>query len=85
MWNLIFDGKSYIIKALIILEDEIDNLINYFHIELDHIEINRRLYEIERRGLYINKLSEKVENITLFYMNKYIIRINLILKNVESV
>lgn len=67
------------------MEDEIDNLINYFHIELDHIEINRRLYEIERRGLYINKLSEKVENITLFYMNKYIIRINLILKNVESV
>ena len=36
----IFEGKAYLINSLIFLADEANNIINLFHIELNHIGIN---------------------------------------------
>ncbi len=51
----LFEGQQYIINSLILLEIEIEPIVNLFHIKLGHLGINVLMYEIERRGLYINK------------------------------
>ena len=45
----IHDGKIISIKALILLEDKVDDIITYFHNELCHLGIHMLQYELERR------------------------------------
>lgn len=59
----LFEGQQYIINSLILLEIEIEPIVNLFHIKLGHLGINVLMYEIERRGLYINRLLEYCKKI----------------------
>lgn len=51
------------INSIILINEEIEKIITLFHNELGHIGINRLLFEIERRGKYINNLKIEIENI----------------------
>ena len=46
-----FNGELYLIKCLILLEEEAIKIVKYFHNKLSHMGINMLRYEIERRGL----------------------------------
>lgn len=59
----VFDNKIYIIKSMILLEDEITKIIKIFHQNLEHIGINRLIIEIEYRGLFINNIAKKTKTI----------------------
>ena len=48
---------------MILLEDECTKIIEIFHQNLGHIGINRLIFEIERRGLFINNISKKTKSI----------------------
>lgn len=56
-------GKTYLINSLILLADEANKIITFFHIELNHIGINLLQHEIERRGVFINKLTYMLKDI----------------------
>lgn len=61
--NCLYDGKTYIFNTLILLEEEALDIINLFHRDLSHIGINLLQYEIERRGIFINKLTYMIKEI----------------------
>ena len=58
-----FNGELYLIKCLILLEEEAIKIVKYFHNKLSHMGINMLRYEIERRGLYRNKLNDIICNV----------------------
>ena len=58
-----FDNKNYIIESMILLEDESKKIIEIFHEKLGHIGINRLIFEIERRGLFINNIANEIQNV----------------------
>ena len=52
-----FDGKIFLIKSLILLEDKCSKITNIFHQNLSHLGINMPQYKIEREiYLLINYL-----------------------------
>ena len=61
--NSLFDGKTYILKYLILFNKEAEQIINFFHVKLGHMGINVLQYEIERRGIYINRLTNIIKSI----------------------
>ena len=58
-----FDNKNYIIESMILLEDESKKIIEIFRVKLGHIGINRLIFEIERRGLFINNIANEIQNV----------------------
>ncbi len=82
----LFNGKVYIIKSLILLEDEVNKIINLVHNKFLHIGVRMLQYEIEHRVLYFNinnitsLIKQCINNCSLCLMhklNKYIIPDNI--------
>ena len=62
-----FDKNKKIITAIIILNDEINNVIEKLHIGLGHIEVNRLQYEIIGRGYFLNNITRDIYNYSKHY------------------
>ena len=62
--NNYFDGRLMIIKSLIILNSEINEILEIFHSSLCHIGIHRLQYEVERRGLFIHNITDDIKKYT---------------------
>lgn len=48
---------------MILLEEEADKIIELFHRNLGHLGINRLIFEIEMRGIFINNIANKTKDI----------------------
>ena len=70
----IFNGKSYIIKCLILFKSEAEIIIKYLHETLFHLGEKMLQYEIIRWVLYVNNIITIIKNIVknckLFIVHK---------------